>query len=91
MKDMSLTLFINEQLKINKDYKEAYSQKPATTRDLRKIIEERLDKQGNGTIKEPINLNDIDVSEIDNLENIFYYIGMNYYSKLIFLICNIYT
>lgn len=83
IKDMSLSSFINEKLKINKDYKEAYSQKPATAKDLRKIIEDRLEKQGCGTIKEPINLNDIDVSEIDNLENVFYYIGMSYKIKAI--------
>lgn len=80
---MSLTSFINERLQINKDYKEVYSQKPETARDLRKIIEDRLDEQGLGTVKEPINLNDIDVSKIDNLENVFYYIGMNYKIKYI--------
>ena len=80
---MSLQSFINEKLKINKEYTEVHTETPATARDLRKIIEDRLDEQGLGTVKEPINLNDIDVSEIDNLENIFYYIGMNYKIKAI--------
>ena len=80
---MSLTSFINEKLKINKEYTEVHTEKPTTTRDLRKIIENRIDEQGLGTIKEPINLNDIDVSEINDLEDIFYYIGMNYKIKAI--------
>ena len=80
---MSLTSFINERLQINKEYTEVHTEKPATARDLRQIIKDRIDKQGPGTIKEPINLNDIDVSEIDDFTQLFWYIGYSYKIKAI--------
>lgn len=80
---MSLTSFINERLKINKEYVDVHTEKPTTARNLEQIIKNRFDKLGTGTIKEPINLNDIDVSEIDDFTQLFCYIGFNYKIKAI--------
>lgn len=80
---MSLTSFINERLKINKEYVDVHTEKPTTARNLEQIIKNRFDKLGTGTIKEPIDLNDIDVSEIDDFTQLFCYIGFNYKIKAI--------
>ena len=85
-KEMSLTSFINERLKINKEYVDVHTEKPTTVRDLEQIIKNRFDKLGTGTIKEPINLNDIDGSEIDDFTQLFCYIGFNYKIKAILIL-----
>ena len=59
---------ILEYLIINKDYRDA-SISPKSFDELRKIIEDRYDKLGPGTKHDPIDFNDIDVSNIDSFYN----------------------
>ena len=63
MKPSSQHIF--ETLIINKDYIEAKIT-PKSFYELRKIIEDRYDKLGPGTEQNPIDFNDIDVSNIDS-------------------------
>ena len=56
---------ILEYLIINKDYRDA-SISPKSFDELRKIIEDRYNKLGPGTEQDPIDFNDIDVSNIDS-------------------------
>ena len=56
---------ILEYLIINKDYRDA-SISPKSFDELRRIIEDRYDKLGPGTKQDPINFNDIDVSDVDS-------------------------
>ena len=55
----------DERLIINKDYRDANILTPKSFDELRKIIEDRYDKLGEGTKTNPIDFNDIDVSNID--------------------------
>ena len=55
---------ILETLIINKDYRDA-GLSPKSFDELRKIIEDRYDKLGPGTKDNPIDFNDVDVSNID--------------------------
>ena len=59
---------ILETLIINKDYRDA-GLSPKSFDELRKIIEDRYDKLGAGTKQDPIDFNDIDVSNIDSFCN----------------------
>ena len=61
----SLNKYIQEKLIINKDYSDA-SISPKSFNELRKIIKDRYDKFGPGTKQDPIDFNDIDVSNIDS-------------------------
>ena len=61
----SLTNYINEKLIVNKNYK-SYTYAPKSFDELRKIIEDRYDKLGPGTKQNPIDFNDIDVSNLDS-------------------------
>ena len=56
---------ILEYLIINKDYRDT-SISPKSFDELRKIIEDRYDKLGPGTKQDPIDFNDIDISNIDS-------------------------
>ena len=60
----SLNLYISEKLVINKNYKDLYTCEPKTFKELRKIIEDRYKKLGPGTKQNPIDFNDVDVSDI---------------------------
>ena len=62
----SLDEYITEKLKIGKSTKQQYTCQPKDKRELRKILEERLGKNKDA------DLNDIDVSEITDMANIFY-------------------
>ena len=78
----SLNQYIKEKLIVNKNYKDA-SISPKSFYELRKIIEDRYDKLGEGTKENPINFNDIDVSNIDSFCNdngkgIFEYMRFKY-------------
>ena len=55
----------DEKLIINKDYHDD-GLSPKSFDELRKIIEDRYDKLGPGTEQNPIDFNDIDVSNIDS-------------------------
>ena len=60
-----LNQYIQEKLIINKDYRDA-SISPKSFYELRKIIVDRYFKLGPGTKKDPIDFNDIDVSNLDS-------------------------
>ena len=64
----SLNQYIKEKLIVNKDYSDA-SISPKSFNELRKIIEDRYDKLGPGTKQDPIDFNDIDVSNLDSFCN----------------------
>ena len=59
---------ILETLIINKDYRDA-GLSPKSFDELRKIIEDRYDKLGPGTKDNPIDFNDIDLSNLDSFCN----------------------
>ena len=61
----TLNQYIKEKLIVNKNYK-PYTYVPKSFDELRKIIEDRYDKLGPGTKQNPIDFNDIDVSNIDS-------------------------
>ena len=61
----TLNQYIQEQLIINKNYRDA-GLSPKSFDELRKIIEDRYKKLGPGTKQDPIDFNDIDVSNIDS-------------------------
>ena len=59
-----LNQYIKEKLIINKDYREAKIV-VKSYKELKKIITDRYEKLGPGTKQDPIDFNDIDVSNID--------------------------
>ena len=59
----SLQQHISEKLIVNKKY-DSYKYHPKTPEELRKIIKERYEELGPGTKNEPIDFNDIDVSQM---------------------------
>ena len=61
----TLNQYIKEKLVINKDYSDA-GISPKSFDELRKIIEDRYEKLGPGTEQDPIDFNDIDVSNMDS-------------------------
>ena len=63
-----LSTYIKEKLIINKDYSDA-GLSPKSFDELRKIIKDRYNKLGPGTKQNPIDFNDIDVSNIDSFCN----------------------
>ena len=64
----TLNQYIQEKLIVNKDYRDA-GLSPKSFDELRKIIEDRYDKLGPGTEQNPIDFNDVDVSNIDSFYN----------------------
>ena len=64
----SLNQYIKEKLIINKDYRDN-TIVVKTFDELRKIIEDRYDKLGPGTKQDPIDFNDIDVSNLQYFYN----------------------
>ena len=63
----TLNQYIKEKLIINKDYRAVNMLTPKSSDELRKIIEDRYKKLGPGTEQNPIDFNDIDVSNLDSL------------------------
>ena len=61
----TLNQYIKEKLIINKDYNQ-YTYAPKSFDELRKIIEDRYEEYGPGTKQDPIDFNDIDVSNFDS-------------------------
>ena len=61
----TLNQYIKEKLIINKDYHDSKIVVKSSD-ELRKIIEQRYDEYGPGTKLNPIDFNDIDVSNIDS-------------------------
>ena len=70
-----LNKYIQEKLIINKDYHVA-ELSPKSFDELRKIIKDRYKKLGPGTKQNPIDFNDIDVSNIDFFYSNTYYRGI---------------
>ena len=64
----SLTNYINEKLIINKNYKDAKIVVKSFD-ELRNIVIDRYNKLGPGTKHNPIDFNDIDVSNLDSFCN----------------------
>ena len=64
----TLNQYIKERLIINKDYHDAKIVVKSFD-ELRKIIEDRYDKLGPGTKRNPIDFNDIDISDLDSFYN----------------------
>ena len=64
-----LNKYIQEKLIINKDYRDVNMLTPKSFDELRKIIEDRYYKLGAGTKRNPIDFNDIDVSNIRSFYN----------------------
>ena len=62
----TLNQYIQEKLIINKDYRDTKIAEPKSFDELRKIIKDRYDKLGPGTKRNPIDFNDIDVSNLDS-------------------------
>ena len=62
----TLNQYIKEKLIINKNYRDTKIAEPKSFDELRKIIEDRYNKLGPGTKQNPIDFNDIDVSNIDS-------------------------
>ena len=75
----SLNQYIQEKLIINKDYHDNMIVVKSFD-ELRKIIIDRYDKLGPGTEQDPIDFNDIDVSNIDSFCN-KYNIGIFEYTR----------
>ena len=65
----TINQYIKEKLIINKDYRDAKTVSPKSFDELRKIIEDRYKKLGAGTEQNPIDFNDIDVSNLDSFYN----------------------
>ena len=64
-----LNQYIKEKLIINKNYVDVHILTPKSFNELRKIIKYRYDKLGPGTKQNPIDFNDIDISNIDSFCN----------------------
>ena len=64
----TLNQYIQEKLIINRDYRDNTIVVKSFD-ELRKIIEQRYEEQGPGTEQNPIDFNDIDVSNIDSFYN----------------------
>ena len=78
----SLNQYIKEKLIINKDYHDNKIVVKSFD-ELRKIIEDRYNKLGPGTEQDPVDFNDIDVSNLDSFcndksEGIFEYTKFKY-------------
>ena len=65
----NLNQYIKEKLIINKDYHDGKIYHPKSFDELRKIIDDRYDKLGPGTKQNPIDFNDIDVSNLNSFCN----------------------
>ena len=64
----NLNQYIQEKLIINKNYRGG-DLSPKSFDELRKIIEQRYEEKGPGTKENPIDFNDIDVSNLDSFCN----------------------
>ena len=64
----TLNQYMQEKLIVNKNYN-PYTYAPKSFKELRKIIKDRYEKLGPGTEQNPIDFNDIDVSNINSFCN----------------------
>ena len=75
-----LNQYIKEKLIINKDYSGINILTPKSFDELRNIIQDRYKKLGPGTKQNPVDFNDIDVSNLDSFCN-KYNIGIFEYTR----------
>ena len=68
----SLQNYITEKILINKNSKLAYNYHPKTKDELKDIIKQKIEYEGN-----ECNLNDIDTSNITDMSNLFAYTDFN--------------
>ena len=68
----SINNYIAEKLVINRNIKSPYMYFPETKEELKNIIKQRIEEEGNNC-----NLNDIDVSEITDMWQLFYNSNFN--------------
>ncbi len=67
--DKSFLISLSEKLVISKDYNDPYTCAPKSFKELVKIIEQRYEEQGPGTKQNPIDFNDVDISNINSFYN----------------------
>ena len=68
----TLQNYITEKILINKNSKIVYNYHPKTKDELRKIIKQKIESEGN-----ECDLNDIDTSNITDMSNLFEYSDFN--------------
>ena len=68
----TLQRYISEKILINKNSKLAYNYHPKTKDELKDIIKQKIESEGN-----ECNLNDIDTSNITDMSNLFAYSEFN--------------
>ena len=68
----TLQNYITEKILINKNSKIVYNYHPKTKDELKDIIKQRIESEGN-----ECNLNDIDTSNITDMSNLFEYSDFN--------------
>ena len=67
----TLNTYIVEKFQVDKDYKCQYTYQPKNRKELRNVIQDKIDKEGLGTKDDPLDLNDIDTSKITDMSWIF--------------------
>ena len=67
----TLNSYITEKFQVSKDHIRGYKYYPETSRELIECIRDKIEKEGLGTKDKPLDLNDIDTSEITNMKNLF--------------------
>ena len=68
----ALNYYISEKFQVSKNYKHQYAYAPKDRDELIECIKEKIDKEGLGTKYKPLNLNDIDTSEITDMSYLFH-------------------
>jgi len=72
-----IDIYISEKLHINNTTKIEYMYHPKDKDELIKCITNKIDKEGYEFFKEDLDLNDIDVSQITDMSNLFDIMGSN--------------
>ena len=67
----AINTYITEKFQVSKDDIIVYNYYPKSTKELVKCIEEKIKKEGYGTKEKPLDLNDIDTSEIQYMNYLF--------------------
>ena len=67
----SLKQYIVEKFQVGKDYKHQYVYTPKDKKELIECINNKIEKEGLGTKDKPLDLNDIDTSEITDMSFLF--------------------
>ena len=67
----SLRQYIIEKFQVSKDYKRQYTYHPKDKDELIECIKDKIKKEGLGTKDNPLDLNDIDTSQITDMSKLF--------------------